>query len=118
MKRAKILGLLLTTLAARAFPLSAQAEEFVAFYTTLPPFGGGEAALFYLSGNRLVASFGTAEFWLISIHFPATANYPAADLGVLGPISDAYPPYEGFPGGVSITYRADLLLTDNQRHLL
>ena len=93
------------------------ADSTIGFYSTVPQFGG-PATVLYLSGNHLWGSFGMTDFWVVTVHFPATATEPASDLRVLGPIVSAYPPFEGFPGGVSISYRADFLLTDNQRRLL
>ena len=88
----------------------------VGFYTVMPQFTLDP--ILYLSGDRLVGQLATADAWRISIRFPATSTEPLTDLKVLGPIVSAHLPQYKFPGGVTISYRADFTLSESQRSLL
>ncbi len=105
-------GLLLALL---TFARLGQAQE-IGFYTTLPQVGAGP--ILFLSGNALSASFATTNLWLASIHFPATTTNPPDDLQIGGPIVSVYPPSDGLPGGESITYSGNFILSEHQEHLL
>ena len=93
---------------------AAQAQSTLAFYTTLPQFGSGESTILYLNGNELFGGFAMSDYWLISVEFSASANDPAASLSLLGPVDSVYPPFDGFPGGESITYSGDFTLDESQ----
>jgi hypothetical protein len=93
---------------------SAPAQGTIAFDTTLPPFGGGQAEVLYLSGNHLFGFFGMNDLWFISVEFPASSTDPASSFSLFGPLVTLYGPSDGFPGGVSITYSADFTLDENQ----
>jgi len=93
---------------------SAPGQGTIAFDTTLPPFGGGQAEVLYLSGNHLFGFFGMNDLWLISVEFPASSTDPASSFQLFGPVDSVYPPFDGFPGGESITYSADFTLDESQ----
>jgi hypothetical protein len=103
---------LLLCLASFIIALQAQAQETIAFYTTLPQFGSGESTILYLSGNKLFGGFTMPAPWLISVHFSAMSTKSAVDFQFSGPIDSVYPPQDGFPGGETIIYGADFTLDD------
>jgi hypothetical protein len=112
LKMARFVGLFLALL---TFARLGQGQE-IGFYATLPQVG--TFPVLFLSGNDLRASFATTDLWLVSIHFPATVANPAADLQLQGPVVSVYPPFDGFPGGESISYNGDFLLSESQKQLL
>jgi len=93
---------------------TAAAQGTIAFDTTLPPFGGGQAEVLYLSGNHLFGFFGMNDLWFISVEFPASSTDPVSSFSLFGPLVTLYAPSDGFPSGESITYSADFTLDESQ----
>ena len=88
----------------------------IGFYAALPQVGASPVV--FLSGNNLTASFATTNLWLASIYFPATTTNPPSTLQIGAPVDSVYPPFDGFPGGESITYSGAFVLSQNQKQLL
>jgi hypothetical protein len=103
------------------------------FYTTLTqiyPVEESGAQLIatpiaYLSGNALWTTFGnTSNYWLPSIHIPATSTDPAVDLQFNPPSVFFVEPYHSVcgtvndPGGEFFNYGGEFVLSDNQTQLV